>query len=143
MTLDVAPAKGGFKLAGWSTSADGNVEYRIRDIVAPAGNMTLYAVWNETPVEPKPPTGGEDSDVGNGYGIGDGNEGGPTGCDSTGGGTTERGFTSSSSTGGGSDGNDDDDPSTPTEAYPEMGPETGHPATVKTVPETPILDARH
>ena len=34
---------------GWSTSATGDVQYRTNDQITLTGNLTLYAIWEDTP----------------------------------------------------------------------------------------------
>ncbi len=42
------PTRTGYMFCGWSTSSTGTVKYRTNDPITLTGNLTLYAVWEET-----------------------------------------------------------------------------------------------
>ena len=43
------PTRAGYMFCGWSTSSTGDVEYKTGDQVKLTGNLTLYAIWEDTP----------------------------------------------------------------------------------------------
>ncbi len=43
------PNREGYMFYGWSTSSTGDVEYKTGDQVKLTGNLTLYAIWEDTP----------------------------------------------------------------------------------------------
>ncbi len=43
------PTREGYTFYGWSTSSTGDVEYKTGDPVELTGNLTLYAIWEDTP----------------------------------------------------------------------------------------------
>lgn len=47
---DTVPTKTGSVFLGWSTTADGTVEYSSEDTIQLKGNVTLYAVWGPVSV---------------------------------------------------------------------------------------------
>ena len=54
LTEKLVPARAGqHTFCGWSTSSTGNVEYKTGDKVTLDGNLTLYAIWEDTPYELK------------------------------------------------------------------------------------------
>lgn len=49
LTSNDEPAREGHTFLGWSTSSTGDVEYKTGDQVKLTGNLTLYAIWEDTP----------------------------------------------------------------------------------------------
>ena len=49
LTSNDEPNREGYMFYGWSTSSTGDVKYKTGDQVKLTGNLTLYAIWEDTP----------------------------------------------------------------------------------------------
>ena len=49
LTQNDEPNREGYMFYGWSTSSTGDLEYKTGDQVKLTGNLTLYAIWEDTP----------------------------------------------------------------------------------------------
>jgi uncharacterized repeat protein (TIGR02543 family) len=49
LTQNDEPNRKGYMFYGWSTSSTGEVLYRTNDQITLTGNLTLYAIWEDTP----------------------------------------------------------------------------------------------
>ena len=49
LTSDDVPTREGHTFYGWSTSSTGDVDYLTGDEITLSGNLTLYAIWDDTP----------------------------------------------------------------------------------------------
>ena len=49
LTSADVPTREGYTFYGWSTSPTGDVKYRTNDKITLTGNLTLYAIWDDTP----------------------------------------------------------------------------------------------
>ena len=49
LTKNFEPTRTGYTFYGWSKSPTGTVEYRTNDKITLGGNLTLYAIWDDSP----------------------------------------------------------------------------------------------
>lgn len=49
LTSDDVPIREGHTFYGWSKTSTGDVEYETGDEITLTGNLTLYAIWDDTP----------------------------------------------------------------------------------------------